>query len=225
MATRVLIAQLDEVIAAGAAAILRDRNEFEVRVLEGKSRERLRGLWPHADVVVAGYEAAVALAQDSAGAARIMVLTSAHAEPQVRVALELGLQGYLMIGCKASELIDAVRAVASGQRALSALATSRLAESLSSPRLTTRELAVLRVLALGMGNKAIARHFSLSVGTVKTHVKSINSKLRARSRTEAAASALRRGLVRLPDDEENFPPNPMPGGSRTPTVLQYASSP
>jgi len=61
--------------------------------------------------------------------------------------------------------------------------------------LTSREQAILGQIMLGMSNKAIARELAVAVGTVKTYVKSILRKLNAGSRTEAAAIALRRGIL------------------------------
>jgi len=72
-----------------------------------------------------------------------------------------------------------------------------LAEHVSGPELTERELVILQQVAFGMSNKEIGRHFFISEGTVKTHVKSIFSKLDVVSRTEAVATATRRGLIQL----------------------------
>ena len=76
------------------------------------------------------------------------------------------------------------------------IVAAKLAAQVSGERLTDRELEILGLMAAGQSNKAIARKLDISEGTVKTHVKSVPFKLGATSRTEAAAIAARRGLVR-----------------------------
>ena len=77
--------------------------------------------------------------------------------------------------------------------------------------LTPRQAEILRELMLGFSNKIIARKLALSTGTVKSHVKAILQKLDARSRTEAAAIAQRRGI--LEEECEPPPPRVSPAGS------------
>ena len=74
---------------------------------------------------------------------------------------------------------------------------AKLAERVSGVELTQREVTVLRALASGQSNKAIARALFISETTVKAHVKSIFTKLNVLSRTEAIAVAVRRGMVQL----------------------------
>jgi DNA-binding CsgD family transcriptional regulator len=76
--------------------------------------------------------------------------------------------------------------------------------------LTRREEEILRQLMLGFSNKTIARTLALATGTVKSHVKAILQKLDARSRTEAAAIAQRRGI--LDEECEHHPPEIRPAG-------------
>lgn len=125
----------------------------------------------------------------------VLMLTSCASEIGVRCALESGVTGYLLTGCSVEELAIAVRCVARGGRYLAAGVAERLAESLINDLPTEREIQVLRLMALGLGNKAIALELRISVGTVKTHVKALMQKLGAASRTEAAATADRRGLL------------------------------
>src|SRR5258708_19753788 len=76
------------------------------------------------------------------------------------------------------------------------MVVSRVADWMKQKALTGREEDILRLMMLGLTNKAIARKLTLALGTVKTHVKSILYKLDAGSRTEAAAIAQRRGILR-----------------------------
>lgn len=125
----------------------------------------------------------------------VLVLTSCVSEVGIRVALESGVTGYLQTGCSTEELATAVHCVARGGRYLSPGVAERLAESMINDQPTQREVDVLRLMAMGLGNKAIALELHISVGTVKTHVKALMQKLGATTRTEAAAIADRRGLL------------------------------
>lgn len=127
--------------------------------------------------------------------ARVMIVAAHDREHDVRVALESGVQGYLLIGCEIDELTLAVRTVARGSKYLSMAVAQRMADSLTREALTARETEVLRLVARGDCNKTIARRLDISVGTVKTHVKAIMCKLDADSRTHAVTIASRRGLV------------------------------
>ena len=121
-------------------------------------------------------------------------------EPAVRGLL----RGVLPRDAGAVEILAAVEAVASGlvalhPGALDALRQRGPARAASDPAepLTTRELEVLGMLAEGLGNKAIASRLAISSHTAKFHVAAIMGKLGARSRTEAVALGLRRGLVAI----------------------------
>jgi DNA-binding NarL/FixJ family response regulator len=104
--------------------------------------------------------------------------------------------------------MDALRSVHVGGIALGPLVASRIADRMKQEALTRREGEILRQLVLGQSNKTIAAKLALSVGTVKTHVKSILRKLDATSRTEAAAIAQRRGILQ----EERGRPHSLLGG-------------
>lgn len=137
---------------------------------------------------------------------RVLILTNCDSECEIRHALEQGARGYLMLGCGVQELIDAVRAVHRGVRHLGAGVASRLADSVASESLTGRELDVLRLLVEGLPNKAIATQLNIAPGTVKSHMKGIFQKLGARSRTQVATMAKRRGLLFHHAGESHPPP-------------------
>ena len=126
---------------------------------------------------------------------RVLIVTDDDSELSIRRALELGVSGYLPLGSSVETVARAVRSVHRGGTALHPLVTTKIALSLASPSLTGRELEVLRLMMRGMPNKAIASTLQRSVGTAKSHVKAILSKLDAGSRVEAVAVARRRGLV------------------------------
>ncbi|RYF54109.1 MAG: response regulator transcription factor [Comamonadaceae bacterium] len=133
----------------------------------------------------------------ASGASRVLVHTESASDFHVRHALSVGVHGYVVPGTAAAELLQCVRAVAAGQRYLSADVAHRLAESLSYAALTPRESDVLAGLSGGQCNKLIARQLGISVTTVKAHVNAIMKKMSVESRTQAVSVAAQRGLVRI----------------------------
>jgi DNA-binding NarL/FixJ family response regulator len=95
------------------------------------------------------------------------------------------------------DLIDTIRLVHSGKRRIPPEIAKELAEHSMDDALTTREIDVLRGVAGGNSNGGIASELSISEHTVKNHVKSILSKLRASDRTHAVMIALKRGFIDL----------------------------
>ena len=84
-----------------------------------------------------------------------------------------------------------------GSRRIPAQVAERLAERMGSSDLTGREIEVLEQIVAGNSNKAIANRLNISEATVKSHINSILSKLGVSDRTQAATTALQRGLVHL----------------------------
>lgn len=125
----------------------------------------------------------------------VLVLSHSDGELSIRGALERGVRGYLTHGCQPAQLIDAVLALARGQRYLEDRVVQRLADTLAQDMPTPREIDVLRLMATGLCNKAIAAELNIGCGTVKTHVKALLDKLGAPTRTAAADIAKRRGLL------------------------------
>lgn len=131
--------------------------------------------------------------------ARILVLTTFDGDADIQRALEAGARGYLLKSVRRTILIEAVRAVATGQRYLPPATAARLLEAMDAERLTPRELDVLKLLAEGHRNREIADTLGLAEPTVKIHVNNLLRKLEAKDRTEAAVIALKRGLIHLPN--------------------------
>ena len=126
---------------------------------------------------------------------RVLMVTNNDSELGIRRAVELGVAGYLPLTCSVDTLVSAVRCMHSGGTMIDPAFIARIAASLASPSLTGRELEVLRLMMEGLPNKAIALRLKRSVGTAKSHVKAILSKLGAATRVEAVAVAQRRGLL------------------------------
>jgi DNA-binding NarL/FixJ family response regulator len=129
--------------------------------------------------------------------ARIIVLTTYVGDAQVLRALKAGARGYLLKNSLHKELLDTIRAVHAGRKALSVEASYQLAEHATDDALSPAEIRVLRLIAEGNANKEIAAQLSVSEETVKGQVRNILSKLSANDRTHAAIIALKRGIIEI----------------------------
>lgn len=131
---------------------------------------------------------------------RIITLTNFGDENMVQAALEAGATGYLLKDVSANELASAIRAAHADRPTLAPEATQALINAVTRPPapghdLTSRERDVLALIVEGLHDHEIAERLTISVSTVKFHVRNILAKLEVTSRTEAAAVALRHHLV------------------------------
>jgi NarL family two-component system response regulator LiaR len=131
---------------------------------------------------------------------RVVALTSFTDEDMIGETLRAGAIGYLMKNVSADQLAAAVRSAHAGRSTLAPEAADALVRAVSAPpaggdSLTAREQQVLKLMADGLTNADIAERLVIGVATVKTHVSSVMSKLGVSTRTEATATAIRRGLV------------------------------
>jgi two-component system, NarL family, response regulator len=131
--------------------------------------------------------------------ARAIVLTSFETDEDIYRAFQAGAQGYLLKDTSLREMVEAIRTVHAGKRYVPNNIASRLAERMMRTDLTVRELEVLKMLAKGPTNKEIARALGISDNTVRNHVNSIIEKLDVSDRTEAATTAIQRGLITVDD--------------------------
>ena len=129
--------------------------------------------------------------------ARIIVLTTFDGDEDIYRALQAGARGYLLKGMDAEELMAAIRAVYAGKSRIPAPVAERLAERMSGAALTERETEVLELIVGGNSNREIAAALYISEATVKTHINSLFGKLGVSDRTQAATTALQRGIVHL----------------------------
>jgi DNA-binding NarL/FixJ family response regulator len=133
---------------------------------------------------------------------KVVVVTTFDLDEYVHQALRNGAAGFLLKDSGPALLVEAVRAAVSGDALISPSITVRLLEHLSPPAptgddggLSPRELDVVKLAARGLTNAEIATQLFISVGTVKTHLGSVQTKLGARNRVEIAAWAWERRLV------------------------------
>lgn len=127
--------------------------------------------------------------------ARIIVLTTFDGDEDIYRALEAGARGYLLKGMDTDDLTGAIRTVHSGKTCIPAEVAGRLAERFAGSALTERETDVLRLIVRGKSNKEIGALLFISEATVKTHINNLLSKLGVSDRTQAATTALQRGIV------------------------------
>lgn len=139
--------------------------------------------------------------------ARILVLTSFAADSRLFPAIKAGALGYLLKDSSPEDLVRAIHQVHRGEPALHPAIARKLLQEVTHPpeqqpapeALTARELAVLRLIAQGLGNQEIAGELAVSESTVRAHVSRILGKLHLASRTQAALYAVREGLT---DEDE-----------------------
>jgi two-component system NarL family response regulator len=129
--------------------------------------------------------------------ARIIVLTTYDGDEDIYRGLRAGSKGYLLKDCKPHELRTAIRTVHEGLQYIPPHVGAKLAQRMTNPELTDRELEVLQLVAQGMSNLEIGAALSITESTVKSNINRILSKLGAKDRTQATIIALKRGIASL----------------------------
>src|SRR5262249_20118404 len=122
-------------------------------------------------------------------------LTTYVGDAQILRALRAGACGYLIKNLLYKELLDTIRAVHGGRRALAPEASIELSEHATEEALAPSEVEVLRLIAAGNANKAIAAELAISEDAVKARVKRILARLGANDRTHAAVIGVKRGII------------------------------
>lgn len=200
---RILIADDHPIVREGLAAML-DRQE-DMKVVGEASNgaeavEMATVMCP--DVVLMdlrmpvmdGVEAMRKLAAE-VPSARVIVLTTYDNDEYIFRGIEAGARAYMLKDCRREELFNAIRAVHRGESLIAASMADRVLDRPEA--LSERELEILRLMATGAANKAIANQLFISESTVKTHVQSIFQKLGVGDRTKAVTHALHKGIITL----------------------------
>ena len=131
---------------------------------------------------------------------RVVALTASTDEARMMGVLRAGAAGYVRKDADPETLLAAVRAVARGKTYIDPSIGRQLLDSAASDAaLTSREVEVLRHVALGLSNKEIAAALAVGEETVKTHVGNVLAKLQVENRAQAIVQAIKRGLVALDD--------------------------
>jgi DNA-binding NarL/FixJ family response regulator len=212
---RVLVADDHRLFRQGLIGLMKTRRDLVEVIGEASSGREVVEMTAalHPDVVLMdiqmpdgnGLEATACICQQYP-AVTVVMLTASEAQEHLYRAVRLGAAGYLLKDLDADDLFKMLNAVRSGEIVMTPSMGTRLLRAVASPpkefegeeALTERELDVLRLVARGASNSQIAEELTISVNTVKVHLRNILDKLRLDNRTQAAAYALRCGLVAAP---------------------------
>lgn len=201
----VLIVDDHALFRTGVATVINKQRDMMVVSQAGDAEAGIRLFAEHLpDVVLIdvripgmdGVEMIERLRQDFP-AAKLIILTAYDIDEDIERALRAGAKGFLLKDASSADLVDAIRAVQQGRTVVAPSIAAKLAERITQPALTAREMSVLRLVVNGKANKEIANDLFISEGTVKIHLTHLFEKLEVASRTEAIALAIKRGLVRL----------------------------
>ena len=202
---RILIADDHSVVREGLVSLVKRKSDMVVVAEASNGREAVQ-LWKEHRPEVTLLDLRMP-ELDGVGAikeireldenAHIVVLTTYDGDEDIYRAIKAGAKAYLLKDTARDALVETVRRVHAGETYLPPQLAAKLAERVSGEALSPREIEVLQRMAVGKSNKEIGAELFISEGTVKTHIKSIFSKLDVVSRTEAVATATRRGLIQL----------------------------
>jgi DNA-binding NarL/FixJ family response regulator len=208
MTVRVLIVDDHPVVRDGLRGMLQAQPDLEVIADAANGHEALAAVARHhPDLVLMdlrmpeldGVEATRRIRAEHPDV-KVLVLTTYDTDADILPAIEAGATGYLLKDAPRERLFSAVRAAARGETVLAPTVAAKLVHSIQArpdhEQLTPRELDVLRLVADGLTNRAIARRLHISEATVKTHLVHTYAKLGVDDRTAAVMSALERGLLR-----------------------------
>jgi DNA-binding NarL/FixJ family response regulator len=218
MTIKVLIADDHKLFRQGLISLMKTRDDL-VKVI-GEAQTGNEAIWLaerlRPDIILMdiympernGIEATRAIREKYPEIA-IVILTSSESDEHLREAVSLGISGYLLKNLDGEELFDLLAGIERGEAAMTRAMAARLLKNAADARagtpeddsLTGRELEVLRLVARGASNLQIAEELVISVNTVKSHLKNILSKLQLENRTQVAAYALERGLVKPSDND------------------------
>jgi DNA-binding NarL/FixJ family response regulator len=129
--------------------------------------------------------------------ARIIILTTFERDVEIQRALKAGAHGYLLKSMPPKQMLDAIRRVHSGNKAVPPQIAEGLAQHFADESLSDREVEVLRQVAEGNRNRDIGAKLFITEETVKVHLKHIMGKLCATDRTHSVTIAARRGIIAL----------------------------
>jgi DNA-binding NarL/FixJ family response regulator len=132
--------------------------------------------------------------------ARIIMLTTSKSDGEIQRALRAGAAAYILKSMEKDELLEVIRSVHAGRRAIPPDVAAVIAEHFGEQELTARELEVLRLIHDGHRNKEIADRLAIAETTVNFHIKNVVDKLGANDRTHAVTIALKRGLLQTGTD-------------------------
>jgi DNA-binding NarL/FixJ family response regulator len=202
---RILSVDDHPVLRQGIAALVAGQSDMSLVAEASNGREAIQQFRAHhPDVTLMDLQMPEMSGLDAMNAirgefpeARIIVLTTYTGDVQVFRAIKAGARAYLLKNSLHKELLETIRAVHAGKKALSPEASYQIAEHSTDDALTPAEIRVLRLIAEGNANKEIATQLSVSEETVKGQVRNILSKLGANDRAHAAIIGVKRGIIEV----------------------------
>ena len=202
---RVLSVDDHPLVREGQAALINDQPDMRV-VGQGSSGHEaiklFRDLQPDVALMdvrlpdMSGIDAMITILSEFPQA-RVIIVTSSEGDVEMQRALEGGARGYMLKSMPPKDLLDAIRKVHAGKKAIPPEIAAHLANHMSDEALTAREVEILQQVAEGNRNRDIAERLFISEGTVKVHIQHIMEKLGANDRTQAITIAVRRGIIHL----------------------------
>ncbi len=202
---RILSVDDHPILRQGIAALVAGQSDMSLVAEASNGREAIQQFRAHhPDVTLMDLQMPEMSGLDALNAirgefpeARIIVLTTYTGDAQVLRAVKAGARAYLLKNSLHKELLETIRAVHAGKKALSPEASYQIAEHSTDDALTPAEIRVLRLIAEGNANKEIAAQLSVSEETVKGQVRNILSKLGANDRAHAAVIGVKRGIIEV----------------------------
>lgn len=207
---RILVVEDHSVVRQGLMALLAGAPDIEIAGSAGDGHEAIekyRELSPDVTLMdlqmprMGGVDS-IASIRAEFPQARFIVLTTFDGDEDIYRAMQAGAKAYLLKGMEVDELLAAIRTVHAGRALVPPSIAEKLAQRVGAQELTAREIGVLERIVAGRANKEIATDLNISEATVKSHVNSLLSKLGVDDRTHAAVVALQRGIVHLPQSNQ-----------------------
>lgn len=202
---RVLVVDDHVVVRMGLAALISSEPDMEVVAQAANGIDAItayRSTKP--DVVLMdlrmpelGGDDAIRILINEDRNAKVVALSSFSEPEQIYRTFAAGAKGYLLKNLPAPEIVEALRSVHQGHKAIPAFVAEQLKERQNRAELTSREKDIVKLIGHGKSNREIADTFGLTEGTVKSYVVTILGKLEANDRTQAVTEALRRGFITL----------------------------
>ena len=202
---KVLLIDDHAIMRSGLASLLRTRKDIEVVGDAGDGETGIqKAVKLKPDVVIMdlmmpgmdGTEATRLLLQ-RLPETKVLIFTTFGTADGIGHALEAGASGAIMKNVEFPELVDAIKTVASGGRAMSPEIEQILSEDPPLPELSARQTEILHSITRGLSNEDIARQLGISVPMVKEHVQATFSKIGASNRAEAVSIAMRKHLLKI----------------------------
>lgn len=211
MTVRLVLADDHRIILEGLEQLFRREKDFDVLATATNGQAALAAVQKHRpDVLVLDIRMpdgdglwVLKQVHSEKLPTRVVLLTATLDEDEVLDAMQSGVAGLVLKEAAAVNLVDTVRRVHRGERALEPTLVSRALDRLAQREeakkivevLSRRETEIVKMVAAGLRNKEIAHKLSIGEGTVKTHLHTIYEKLGVHGRVELTMLALERGII------------------------------